>query len=179
MRGREAPRVAGLAKPRVGANHPARFAKRAPPFAIREVRLSALHCGTLLHVQVRACVSPALTICRKTVQRSSSRTGLSARRSESQGPGHPAWRGRIRGHRILLHLPTPTGRRPLSEQNGSRIRPPALKSCEGAVQKTKKSQVQEAVSQRDGRSRPRDAQSRPGSTDRESPKPGRAQNVGT
>ena len=59
MRGREAPRDAGLARPRGVANTPARL-RSAPPPLRKEARLSALHCGSFLPRAALACSFPDL-----------------------------------------------------------------------------------------------------------------------
>src|SRR6266545_162290 len=127
MRGREAPRDAGLARPRGAASTPARLRSAPPPFAIREARLSALHCGVFRLIETAlACFRRKFAGSRSA---SSSRTGrLIARVAGSRTPGVRLTRPN-RGHRILLHLPTSPEDAP---QRAGRVicKMPALKVCE-------------------------------------------------
>src|SRR6266545_1502369 len=135
MRGREAPRDAGLAKPRGVASTPARLRSAPPPFAIREARLSALHCGVFRLIETAlACFR--LKTCRKSFSELLAHGSSICPCGGVPDPRDPV-DSRTRGHRILLHLPTSPEDAP---QRAGRVtcNVPALKCCEGAVQKTKK-----------------------------------------
>ena len=88
-----------------------------PPLAIEEARLSALHCGDFLPWG-RACVFSARPVCRETVQRCSSHTGLSARGAGSRrAPEAPASEAGFAGTASCSTCGT-TGRRPSSSRMG-------------------------------------------------------------
>ena len=106
MRGSRAPRDAGLARPRGGANHPGALCEaRHLPLRSGRLRLSALHCGDFRLVRVRACVLPA-SYLPEAVQRAP-RTRVLVPVGRSPGPPGVRLTRPNRGHRILLHLPAP------------------------------------------------------------------------
>src|SRR6266542_2438431 len=118
MRGREAPRDAGLARPRGAASTPARLRSAPPPFAIREARLSAIHWGVFRLIETAlACFR--LKTCRKSFSELLAHGSSICPCGGVPDPRDPV-DSRTRGHRILLHL-TRHRKTPLSEQDGSRV----------------------------------------------------------
>ena len=90
-------------------------------FAIREARLSALHCGVFRLIETAlACFR--LKTCRKSFSELLAHGSSDCPCGGVPDPRDPV-DSRTRGHRILLHL-TRHRKTPLSEQDGSRVTSP-------------------------------------------------------